>query len=121
VRVRSITTTLMLCTIATAAAFALPATAMASTATVTCISTGWANSGHTLIDYECDLNASYAASEVWAGIQVNAASQGTATATGTCKTVTPANAYYPHVKYAYDPQGDTTTTSSNAFLCGDEF
>ena len=120
-RVRSVTTILMLCASATAATFALPATAMASTATVTCISTGWANSGHTLIDYECDLNASYAANELWSGIQVNAASQGTATATGTCKTVTQAYAYYPQVKYTDDAQGDTTTTASRAFLCGDAF
>ncbi|HEV2639093.1 MAG TPA: hypothetical protein VGX23_28370 [Actinocrinis sp.] len=120
-RARPIATALMLCAAATTASIALPATAMASTASVSCYSTGWANSGHTLLDYECDLSATYAANEHWSGIQVNAASQGTATATGTCKTVTQTYAYYPSVKYAYDAQGDTTTTSARAFLCGDEF
>jgi hypothetical protein len=120
-RARTAVTALALCATATATTLLAPLPAMADTATVTCISTGYANSSDTLIDYECDLNAMYATGETWSGIQVNASSQGTATATGTCKTVTLPYAYYPQVKYVYNASGQTTTAASRAFLCGDQF
>ncbi len=120
-RARATATVLAVGIAATAATVLTPLPAMAAGGSVVCLTTGYANPGHTLLTYECDLSATYATGELWSGIQVDAASQGTDTATGTCKTVPQAYAYYPQVKYYSDPAGGITTTSSRAFLCGVQF
>lgn len=120
-RARTASSALLVCVAAGATALLTPLPAMAGGASVTCYSTGWANPRHTLVSYECDLDAAYATGEKWSGIQVSAASQGTASATGGCIPVTTTTGYYPKVTYAYDAAGDTTTTTSPVFLCPNQF